>query len=368
MLRVAIDATPLLHQPTGVGLFARHLIEELHHQPVEVRPYAVTRRARTELAGMLPEGMRAYPSQFPARIVHRLWPKYDLPKVEIWTGQVDVAHGTNFVAPPTRGASIVTVHDLTMTRYPQWVDATTLLFPNLIRRAIARGAIVQCFTNYVAQQIAEDFSLAPDRIAVISPGVMSVMEADVNRSRSQLGVGRYILALGTIEPRKNLPNLLRAFDMVASEDPETALVIVGADGWGITEFSETLERMKFASRVRRIGYTNDQARAELLRGAAALAYPSWYEGFGHPPLEAMSVGVPVVASAAEPLPEVLGDAAAYAAPDDPAAIAQQLRAVLDDAAVRSDLIAKGKIRAQAYSWPKCGAAFTALYQQAAEGR
>lgn len=368
MLRVAIDATPLLHQPTGVGLFTRSLIAELQHHPVEMRPYAVTRRARTELAPLLPDGMRAYPSQFPARFVHKLWPRFDFPKVELWTGPVDVAHGTNFVAPPTKGASIVTVHDLTMIRYPQWVHGSSLGYPDLIRRSIARGAWLQCFTQYVADELVEDFGVSRDRVAVIAPGVMPVPEASATRAREQLGVSRYILALGTVEPRKNLPNLLRAFDLLAGEDSETHLVIVGADGWGIEEFNDTLEAMTFGDRVHRVGYANDDARGELLRGAAVLAYPSWYEGFGHPPLEAMSVGVPVVASSAAPMPEVLGNAAEFSAPDDVTGMAAALRTVLDDTDRREELVALGAAQVAKYSWVSTGNAFVELYERAAKER
>lgn len=333
-----------------------------------MRPYAITRRARTELAPLLPEQMRAYPSQFPARFVHKLWPRFDLPKVELWTGPVDVAHGTNFVAPPTRGGSIVTVHDLTMIRYPQWVHGSSLGFPELIRRSIDRGAWLQCFTEHVADELVEDFKIARERVAVISPGVMPVPAASATRASEQLGVSRYILALGTVEPRKNLPNLLRAFDVLAGDDAETHLVIVGADGWGIQEFNDTLDSMRFGERVHRIGYANDDARGELLRGAAALAYPSWYEGFGHPPLEAMSVGVPVVASSAAPMPEVLGDAAEYAAPDDVTGLARALRTALDDEPRRSELIAAGTEQVEKYSWLQTGKAFVELYEQVAKER
>ncbi|MGB2757959.1 MAG: glycosyltransferase family 1 protein [Acidimicrobiia bacterium] len=366
MLRVAIDATPLLHQPTGVGLFTRCLIDELQHHPVDLRPYAITRRARTELAPLLPDNIRAYPSQFPARFVHKLWPRVDFPKVEIWTGPVDVAHGTNFVAPPTSGASIVTVHDLTMILYPEWVHGASLGFPALIRRSIDRGAVLQCFTHHVAAELADAFGVAADRIAVIAPGVMPVPEASATRAREQLNVGRYIWALGTVEPRKNLPNLLRAFDVVTDTDTETHLVIVGADGWGVEEFNTTLENMRSADRVHRIGYASDEARGELLRGASVLAYPSWYEGFGHPPLEAMSVGVPVMASSAAPMPEVLGDAAEFAAPDDVAGMASALRVTLDDETRRAELIAAGSAQVARYSWLRTGSAFVELYQRVSE--
>jgi glycosyltransferase involved in cell wall biosynthesis len=254
MLRIGIDATPLMRQPTGVGLFVRYLIDELQHHRLELKPFAVSRRAKNELRPLLPEGMIGFSSPFPAPLVHRMWPRFEFPKIEGWTGPIDVAHGTNYVIGPTKAASIVTVHDLTVLRHPEWVQSASLRFPELIRRAIGRGATLQCFTDLVADQIAEDFHLSTDRIAVIQPGIIPVPEADANSARQQLGTGRYVLAIGTVEPRKNLANLLRAFDLVTERDSETTLVVVGADGWGTEEFNRTQEQMRYPERVRRIGY------------------------------------------------------------------------------------------------------------------
>ena len=185
-----------------------------------------------------------------------------------------------------------------------------------MRAAIARGATVHTGSDFVAHEIADEFALAPERIVRIYTGIASTTGGDVRAGRSRAGCERYVLALGQIEPRKNLPMLVQAFDRIAGDDPDLGLVVAGPDGWDAERFAAACAAATHSGRIHRLGYVSDADRRDLLAGCAVFAYPSVYEGFGHPPLEAMQAGVPVVASDAGSLPEVLGDAALLADPHD----------------------------------------------------
>jgi glycosyltransferase involved in cell wall biosynthesis len=287
--------------------------------------------------------------------------------VEYWTGPVDVVHATNYVAPPSRAPVLVSVADLSCVRYPELGTRDTRRYPRLIGVALDRGATVHTLSDFVAAEIREHFQVPADRVVRIYPGLVSVPDGDLGIGRTLAGAARYVLALGTVEPRKNLPTLVRAFDSVCDTAPGVVLVVAGPDGWGVEAYGEAVAAARHPDRIRRLGYVSEAERAGLLAGATMLAYPSVYEGFGFPPLEAMQAGVPVVASSGGALPEVLGDAALLPDPDDVDALAGAIATVLDDRDARSALIARGVERAQRYRWDRATPDFVALYQRLVSG-
>jgi glycosyltransferase involved in cell wall biosynthesis len=371
VLRVAVDATALLARPTGVGVFCAGLLRGLRDlDDVDVRAYAVSWRRRAGLGRVLPSGVPARQRAMPARPLHWLWYRLDAPPIEWFVGHVDVVHGTNFVVPPTTlAAEVVTVHDLTPLRFPELCDAGTLAFPHMVRRALRRGAWIHTHSQFVADEIADAFGVPPERIAAVAPGIPSPpAPASAGRTPTTAlppKVARYVLSIGTAEPRKDLPGLVRAFDAVAGERPDLGLVLVGPDGWGSAALDEAVARSPFADRITRTGWVDDAARADLLSGAAVLAYPSIYEGFGLPPLEAMAAGVPVVATRGGAIPEALGDAARLVAVGDTDALAGALADVLDTHAVRDELVRRGLDRAASFTWSDCATGMRALYRRAA---
>jgi glycosyltransferase involved in cell wall biosynthesis len=374
---VGFDATACLGVRTGVGRFASEVLGRIADDPgLEVHAFVVSWRGRDALAAVAPPGARVVRRPMAARPLRLAWARLDRPRIETWTGPLDVVHGPNYVVPPSRRAArIVTVHDLTPLRFPELANLDTRAYPALVAAAVARGAWVQTPTEFVRDEVIEHFAVDPGRVVAVPYGVTppgpEVPGTAAGVGRRRAGVDRYVLALGTVEPRKDLTALVAAFDRVAGGDRDVGLVIAGQDGWGADEVTAAIADARHTTRIVRLGHVDESARVALLRGAAVLAYPSRYEGFGLPPLEAMDIGVPVVCTNAGSLPEVLGDAADYVdaalleADRDAGvdALAEALRRVLTDEARRAELVELGRARAARYSWDRTAGAIAELYRR-----
>jgi glycosyltransferase involved in cell wall biosynthesis len=266
------------------------------------------------------------------------------------------------------------VHDLTPLRHPELCDAATLAYPELIRRALRRGAWVHADSAFVAGEVVEAFGADPGRVRVVHPGIPDLPEltdAEEQDALSRIlppGTGRYCLAVGTAEPRKDLPGLVRAFGDVGASQGDVSLVLAGQPGWGEDALAEAVAASPVRERIVRTGWVDDADLAALLSGATVLAFPSLYEGFGFPPLQAMRAGVPVVATGAGSLPEVLGDGALLVDPRDTDALAGALERCLADDSARRGLVAAGSAWAARFSWESCGSGLEELYRDASRDR
>ena len=370
-LSVGFDATPLLGRPTGVGVFcAGALVGLSARHDIDVSAFAVSWRRRKDLAERLPMAIGCRQRPMPARPLHAAWKNSPWPPVEWFIGRHDVVHGANFLVPPTRSAvRVVTVHDLTVVRFPELCAAPTLAFPHLIRRAIDEGAWVHTPSSFVADEVVAEFGIDPSRVRAVHHGVPELVPGgDGSGIALPDGCHRYVLAVGTIEPRKDYPLLVRSFDAVAAEHPDVALVIVGDDGWGAEAFGDALAASAVRDRIVRPGYLADADLSAVLRGAGVLAYPSLYEGFGFPPLQAMAAGVPVVATATGAVPEVVGDGAWLVASGDADAMAARLVEALAGGAAVDALVARGRARAAGFSWERCADGLAGLYRDAVASR
>lgn len=369
-MRIAVDATPLIGAGTGVATFARGAVAALAARPdLEVTAFGLTLRGRDQLAGVVPEGVGVARRPMPAGLLSRLWSRSDLVPAEWFTGPVDVVHGTNFVVPPARSAAaVVTVHDLTSVRFPELCAPASLRYPDLVRRAVARGAWVHTPSAAIATEVVDLLSVPAERVRAVWSGLEPGPAGDPAAGRRRAGAEQYVLALGTVEPRKGLPGLVRAFDRIAASRPELLLVIAGPDGWGTEALAEAIAGAAHGGRVRRLGWVDAASRFDLLAGARLLAVPSVYEGFGYPPLEAMAAGTPVVATAVGSLPEVLGDAARLVPADDVAALADALAVVVDDDDVAAGLARRGPVRAATFTWSRWADGIVELYADAIAGR
>jgi glycosyltransferase involved in cell wall biosynthesis/GT2 family glycosyltransferase len=369
-MRVILDGTAFLDRRTGVGVFLNEVTRRLVGRPgLEVGAFAMTLLGYGEFERRVPLGVHAFTRPIPAPQLRRRWAVADDPVIEWWTGAADVVHGPNFLVPPTHGAAeVVTVHDLTPLHYPEMCTEEVRLYPRYIERAANRGAWVHTVSHHVADEVRAHFSIDPERVVVVPNGIVSVPDSDPAVGRALAHGHPYVLAVGTIEPRKDHPSLVRAFDLVADEHPDLRLVVVGGDGWGVDAFESALAGARHADRVVRLGWVSEGDRMALLHGAELLAYASIYEGFGLPPLEAMTAGIPVVATAAGAVPEVVGDAAEVVAVGDVEALAGAMATVLTDEGRRRDLVRLGHRNVERYSWDATADGMVDLYERAAGDR
>lgn len=366
-VRVAIDAVPLLDTRTGVGRFVGETTTRLAGDPtLDLVAYGWPLGGKDALRGVLPPGVRVARLPMVGPPQRAAWRRVAFPPIEMWTGAVDVVHGPNFVVPPSwRGAEVVTVHDLTVLRHPELCTTDTLEFPPLLERSLRRGAWVHTVSRFVGDEVIDMLGVPSERVVVIPNGVTAAPPGDAARGIELATSERYILAVGTIEPRKDFPRLVTAFDRIADDHDDVKLVVAGPEGWGADQFRMAVRRAKHGDRVIRLGWVTDADRNALLRGATVFAYPSLYEGFGLPPLEAMSADVPVVTTDTGGITEVVGDAAILVPPGDTDALADGLTKVLADASLADDLRARGRTNIERFSWDRTATELAALYHRLA---
>jgi glycosyltransferase involved in cell wall biosynthesis len=365
---VAFDATSLYDVRTGIGRFVQEVLARLGaRDDLDLRAYAVTLRGAGRLSSLLPSGVHATGRRpMAARPLRELWKRSDLARIERWTGPVDVVHGPNYVVPPSRAARVVSVHDLTFLHHPEMCTADVLDYRTLVPRAIRGGAWVHTISDAVRSEVVELLGADPDRVVTVPLAPSPSPSADAEAGRRTTGAERYILALGTVEPRKDLPTLVAAFDALAAEHPDLRLVLAGPDGWGTDALGAALAAAAHADRVVRLGFVSDAQRGDLVAGAAAVAVPSVYEGFGLVAAEALLAGRPVVASSVGAHREVIGDAGLLVPPRDPGALADALGRVLGDAALAADLAARGSAQVAGLTWDRTAAGLVALWRRAAD--
>jgi glycosyltransferase involved in cell wall biosynthesis len=362
VISVAIDSTALLGKRSGVGEFVYHLLEGLVTEDCDVAAFAISLRRRHMLAGQLPDGVKAVAPPMPARPLFKGWYYADLPKVDALFRGFDVIHGTNFVVPPARKlARVVTVHDLTPVLYPEYCDPSVLVFPRFIERAVRSGVMIHTPSNFVRLQLIEHFRADPERVAVAHLGASQQVP---DRLDPVEGLSNFILFLSTVEPRKGICDLIEAFDLVNRVMPEVTLVVAGQRGWNLDRYDQLLRSAGCRGRVVELGYVSDARRRWLLKQARCLVFPSHYEGFGLPVLEAMASGTPVIATSAGAIPEVAGDAAWLVDPANPEQLASAILELLANEDLINELREKGRVRFRTFSWQRMAKEMVAIYQRA----
>lgn len=367
-MRVAFDCAPLSPPRTGIGNVTHELVSRLAQNPaLELSAWCLGLRRRKPAFAALPDGVAALRRPLPARPTRQAWLRTGHPTFERVHGGFDVVHGTNYVVPPTSDTpALVTVHDMVTVLHPEVVQPSSRLFPELVRQSIARGAWVQVASHTVADEVRAEWDIDPDRVVVIKNGVTPVPAADPATGRRIAGADRYLLALGTVEPRKRLPDLVAAFDRIAGDAEHLTLVIAGADGWGSDALDAAIDSARHQHRIRRIGWVDDPAA--LLRGATALVFCPLYEGFGLPPLEAMTADVPVVATRAGAVPEICGEAALLVDVGDLDGLAEAMHRLVHDRDLAAELVAAGRSRVGQFDWDVAADDHAKLYERIALSR
>ena len=360
---VAFDVGPLSGPRTGVGVAVAGMREALEaRQDVTLLPYQISFRARLTLGAWHPTLGGVHTLPVPAAVAHRWWERASRPRVDRWWSAARVVHGTNYVVPPSRRARLVSVYDTWFLRHPEAASADVARSGRILRRSIAEGAAVHTSSQATADSLAELFPRV--RVEVVHLGAVELDDPPPTCALAARLPRPFVVALGTVEQRKNLPRLVTAAGRTADQFD---LVIAGRPGDDQPAVDAAVDALPPTQRGRIIvaGAVDAPTKAWLLHHAAALAYPSLDEGFGFPLLEAMRAGLPIVASTAGSIPEVAGDAAVLCSPTDIDALAEALSTVLDGDR-RAALIAAGDRRWREFDWAHCAAGLVALYHRLVE--
>jgi glycosyltransferase involved in cell wall biosynthesis len=356
-MRIVLDVSPLSHARTGIGNYIRGSLAGLaevaagRHELVAFAPTSLRGPARI---GAALEGIPVEARLWPLPASHALrtaWSVAAHPAAERLLGRFDVLHFTDWMYPPQRaGVRATTIHDLVPLRHPEWVTPRTRsMHARKYANAARTCTILFANSAFTARDVVELLGVPPERIRVAHPGVGAPFSP--GGPAADLGAP-YLLTVATLEPRKNLGALVQAHRLLGGE---LLLAVAGGEGWGAQPaLADAL--------VRRLGFVSDEELARLYRGAAAAVYPSRFEGFGMPIVEAMACGCPVVASAHPSLDEASGEAALRADPDDPAALAAAIEEALRR---REELAARGLEHARRFTWRAVGETLLRGYEEAA---
>lgn len=352
MTRVAIDVGPMHGPRTGVGnavawtvdALARCALRSPDHDPT-LMPYVLSTRAH------LGRGERRLP--LPAALAHRVWAHRSIPKMDRWMGRPDVVHGTNYVVPPANAARVVTVHDCWFLDHPDAAQPDVARSGDVLARSIAEGAHVITCADATTERVRELFDVRSVHTVHHGP---PPYDPDAVRTAPALGDPDvpFILALGTVERRKNLCTLVSAFARVADEHPTVQLRIAGRDGDDSPNIAQAIDALDPSTRRRVVRHVDvsEPVKRWLLARAAVVAYPSLDEGFGFPILEAQLAQTPIVASSAGSIPEVAGAGALLSLPIDADALAANLFWVLTSDAKREDLVRRGTANVARFDWDR----------------
>ena len=370
-MHIGVDYTAAAWQGAGIGRYTRELIRAvtaLDHESYYTLFYAARglsptspylRDLRTLCADQ--PRVRARPIGLTPRQLTILWQRLRLPlRAELLAGAFDILHAPDFVLPPTAARTLLTVHDLTFLVHPECAEAGLRRYlTRAVPYALRRATMVLVDSQATAADLARLLGVTGPRVRLLYPGVDArfrpLPATETEQVRTKLGLPtRFLLFVGTLEPRKNLPRLMAGFARAAI-DPDLALVIAGRRGWLEEEIFATVAQLGIAHRVHFLDFVADADLPALYNLAQAFVYPSLYEGFGLPVLEAMACGTPVVTAAVASLPEVAGDAAILVDPLSEATIALGIERALR---ATEQLHAAGLAQARRFSWN--GAASTLL--------
>jgi glycosyltransferase involved in cell wall biosynthesis len=369
-VRVLLDVSAVPERPVGAGRYTVALASGLAARP-EVELHLLSRRddqARWDAWAPTAVVHGSAPVRRPARLA---WEQARGARLAARL-EVDVWHGPHYTMPLRADVpSVVTIHDLTFFDHPEWHERSKVVFfRRMIRAAAHRATVLVCVSAYTADRlralveprgevVVAHHGVDHDRFVAIGDDA-----ADLSALAGHGIEPPYVAFASTIEPRKNVPTLVRAFARVAASRPELRLVLAGSDGWGASEARDAIAASGVATRVIRPGYLPAGTVPAFFRQAALVAYPSYEEGFGLPALEGLACGAPVITTAGSALEEVVGDAALLVPPDDDAALADAIARVLDDRAEATRLRLAGPARAAQFTWERCVDQHVDAYQLA----
>ncbi|WP_373529566.1 glycosyltransferase family 4 protein [Nostoc sp.] len=373
MLKIVVDATPVDSKPSGVGFCVANLIcaldvlqkEENFQLGVVYQP-GLKNWLRGDFS--FPESFKHYSQQYllplPVRISDLLLAlafKPALSYFEKYFGFPDILHGTNYsVYPCNNSLKVMNIYDLTFIKYPNYINSVVETYTQRVKRCLQWTDLVLTISESSKKDIVEYLKVDPGKIYVtplasryypnyLSEEITQRLEKQANYDFSK----PYLLFVSTIEPRKNINTIITAFNFLKEKYKiEHQLVLIGKKGWNYEPIFAAIENSPWKNQIHHLDYLSNELVALFYSKADIFVYPSHYEGFGLPVLEAMMLGAPVVASNTSSIPEVTGDAAILIDPNDPIQLAEAIIKVISDSYLRQKLVNKGKERAKLFSWEK----------------
>jgi glycosyltransferase involved in cell wall biosynthesis len=378
-LKVAFDMQPLLdNQKTGVGYcedgFVRNIILS-HPETAFALEYFFFKNADTkkkQAANYLaPNTEISDCRKFPGTAYRFFSCLFPLPYKWFFSSGADVTHFFNAIIPPlVGGKKVVTIHDMVIRRFPETMNARTRFVLGLtLHKTVKRADIIIAVSEFSKQEILKYYPCSAPKLKVIYQGInlnayhAGISREEIRRVCSTYNItGNYILYLGTLEPRKNIERLIEAYALLQSRQAETpVLVIAGKKGWRFEGIFRRVEALGLEGGVFFTGYIPDQDKPALLAGAQFFCFPSLYEGFGLPPLEAMACGTPVLVSNAASLPEAVGGAALLVDPYSVESIAEAMERLCVDTALREALRRRGLERVKRFDWSSLSESLYSVY-------
>jgi glycosyltransferase involved in cell wall biosynthesis len=362
--KIALDATPLTVPKSGIGEYSRQLAQHLAQCFPGDEFLLLSNFQFPAVPGPSNLGSIVCSTNW----MSGRWWLVGLSRVLKDAG-VTVFHGTDYSVPMLPLLpSVLTIHDLSSIRLPQLHERRTRRTARRLRWMVRVAAHIVTPTRTIREEILRQFFLSEESVSVIplAPGPQFHKEASADAAvLEKYGLSQpYVLFVGTLEPRKNLVTLVQAFAALPSAlRAETQLVLCGRRGWHTEELLAEIDRRRLRGKVQLIGHVCETDLPSLYRAATVFAYPSVYEGFGLPPLEAMASGVPVIASTASAVTEVLGDSAVLVPPEEPHAWRDALQNLLNSSSLRKDYVRRGLLHAQDFSWVQTAEQTYAVYEK-----
>jgi glycosyltransferase involved in cell wall biosynthesis len=355
VMRVALDTGPLHGHQTGVGRAVSNLSDALgSRNDIQLQPFVLSFRARVDgNETRLP---------LPARLATRLWARWPWPRADRWLHNVDLVHGTNYIAPPTSLPTVISMYDCWFLEHPASAHPDVRRAGEILRRSVAAGAWVHTSSNATTRKATA--LLGTDRVRTVhlGPGAATVPPSQTPEICLPFADSPFIVAIGTTEHRKRHPWLTQ---LVPKLNAGVSLVIAGATGNDTPHLHIAIDSLPLGDkeRIHTLGPVDSGTKAWLLAHARAMAYPSLDEGFGFPILEAQHAGLPIVASDVGSIGEVGGDGVSLVDVDDADGFAAALNALIDHSDDRERHIARGRSNVERFSWQRCADEMVELYRE-----
>lgn len=378
-LRIGIDYTAALQQRAGIGRIVREQIRALAQIDSQTTYRLFSAGSHhTTLPPSLGPNFTWSPTRVSNQWLARIWHRARLPlPVEFFSGPLDLFHATDFVLPPTlpKTQTIVTVHDLTFVRVPDAAPPRLRTYLNaVVPRSLKRANHIIADSHATKDDIVALYKVPLERISVVWGGVSPDFrqihdEVKLKETLQKYALGQrpFLFSVGTVQPRKNYGRLVRSLEQVHREGLDVDLVIAGGKGWLEDEMYETIRDLNMGDYVRLVGYVSDNDLPYLYNASTCVVFPSLYEGFGFPVLEAMACGIPVVTSNTSSLPEIAGDAALLVDPYNVEELTTAIVRTLIDDTLRHDLTNRGIERASQFSWRASAERLHTTYMQVLSG-